>query len=96
LLANLDQFHVLKSSVLSERFHYDDRKGLHVAFFRAHLISPTWEFPFRRSYGGCRSWVELPEPPIDLRMAPVLSSSEQGRRRSIVQACIDHKSFRDL
>jgi hypothetical protein len=88
LLANLDQFHVLKSSVLSERFHYDDRKGLHVAFVRAHLISPAWEFPFQRSYGGCRSWVELPEPPNDLRMAPVLSASEQERRRSTVLAAL--------
>jgi hypothetical protein len=84
LLENLDQFHILKSSVLSERFHYDDHKGIHVAFLRAHLITPTWEFPLQRSYGGCRSWIELPQPPIDLRMEPVLSSDEQERRRSIV------------
>src|SRR5262245_15839996 len=52
LLADLDQLHVLKPSVLSERFHYDDRNGLYVAFVRAHGISPTWEFPNQRSYGG--------------------------------------------
>ena len=84
LLSDLDQFHVLKPSVLSERFHYDNRNGLYVAFVRAHRISPAWEFPNQRSYGGCRSWVELPEPPSDLQMAPVLSSVEQDRRRSIV------------
>jgi hypothetical protein len=88
LLANLDQFHVLKPSVLEERFHYDDCKGLHVAFIRAHVISPSWEFPYHRSYGGCRSWIELPDPPINLRMAPVLCSSEQERRRSIVHSAL--------
>jgi hypothetical protein len=88
LLVNLDEFHVLKPSVLHERFHYDDRKGLHVAFVRAHLISPAWEFPFHRSYGGCRSWVQLPDPPINLRMAPVLPASEQERRRLIVQSAL--------
>jgi len=84
LLSDLDQFHVLKPSVLSERFHYDDRNGLYVAFVRGYRISPAWKFPNQRSYGGCRSWVELPEPPSDLQMAPVLSSVEQDRRRSIV------------
>jgi hypothetical protein len=88
LLESLDRFHILKSSVLSERFHYDDREGLHVAFLRAHLITPTWEFPLQRSYDGCRSWVELPQPPIDLQMAPVLPSDEQKGRRSIVLATL--------
>ena len=89
LLADLDRFHVLKPSVLSERFHYDDRNGLYVAFMRAHRISPTWEFPNQRSYGGCRSWVELPEPPSDLKTAAILSNVEQDRRRSIVVAALE-------
>ena len=87
-IANLDEFHVLKPSVLEERFHYDECNGLHVAFVCAHLISPKWEFPLHRSYGGCRSWVELPDPPINLRMTPVLCVSEQERRRSIVQTAL--------
>lgn len=89
LLASLDEFHVLKPSVLQERFNYDDHKGLHVAFVHAHLVSPVWELPFHRSYGGCRSWIELPDPPIDLRMVPVLSASEHERRRAIVEIVLD-------
>jgi len=92
LLGDLDQFHVLKPSVLSERFHYDDRNGLYVAFVRAHRISPTWEFPNQRSYGGCRSWVELPEQPSDLQTAPILSAIEQDRRRSIVVTALGKAS----
>ena len=92
LIGDLDQFHVLKPSVLSERFHYDDRNGLYVAFVRARRISPTWEFPNQRSYGGCRSWVELPEQPSDLQTAPILSAIEQDRRRSIVVAALGKAS----
>jgi hypothetical protein len=94
VLADLDQFHVLKPAVLSERFHYDDRAGLYVAFFRAHRISPAWEFRNQRSYGGCRSWVELPKPPPDLRMDPILSAVEQNRRRSIVLAALQRGGTR--
>ena len=61
LLGPLEPLHVLQASVLEERFHYDDRQGLHLAFVRAYRISPVWEFPLRPSYGGCRSWVTLPQ-----------------------------------
>jgi len=91
LLDGLEPFHILKSSVLSERFHYDAREGLYLAFFRAYQISPPWEFPAHRSYGGCRSWITLPEPPGDLRIAPVLDTVEQDRRRSIVLTALARK-----
>ena len=84
LLGPLAPLHVLQASVLEERFHYDDRQGLHLAFVRAYRISPVWEFPLRPSYGGCRSWVTLPQPPLDLRMDKVLPDEEQSRRRSLV------------
>lgn len=80
----LEPFHVLQSSVLEERFHYDKQDGLHVAFLRAFRISPVWELPFHPSYGGCRSWITLPDPPSNLRREPVLTDEEQKRRRSLI------------
>ena len=82
----LEQLHVLRSTVLEERFHYDQQEGLHVAFLRAFRISPVWELPFHPSYGGCRSWITLPDPPSGLRKEPVLTDEEQERRRSL---CLD-------
>jgi hypothetical protein len=90
-LAELEKFHILKSSVLRERFCYENRKGLYVAFVRAYRLSATWKFAFQRSYGGCRSWVELPEPPQDLQITPILDSAEQSRRRSVVLAALDKR-----
>jgi hypothetical protein len=84
LFRSLESLHVLQASLLEERFHYNGREGLHVAFVRAYRISPVWEFPLHPSYGGCRSWVTLPQPPFDLRMERVLSDEEQSRRRALV------------
>ena len=80
----LEPLHILQSTVLEERFHYDKQEGLHVAFLRAFRISPVWELPFHPSYGGCRSWITLPDPPSDLRKEPVLTDEEQDRRRELV------------
>jgi hypothetical protein len=84
LLQSLERFHVLQVSVLEERFRYDNREGLHLAFVRAYRVSPGWEFPLLPSYGGCRSWVTIPEPPLDRQLETVLSDEEQSWRRSIV------------
>jgi hypothetical protein len=82
----LESLHVLKRSVLEERFEYDEQKGLHLAFFRAHRLSMPWEFPFHRSYGGCRSWVMLPQPPEDLALSPIIADDEHARRRELIGA----------
>lgn len=86
-IQTLEPLHVLKPGVLEERFHYDQDKGLHVAFLRAYRISPVWELPFHPSYRGCRSWVTLPDAPADLRQEPVLTDEEQSRRRTL---CLGH------
>jgi hypothetical protein len=85
----VESLHVLQPTVLEERFHYERQAGLHVAFLRAFRISPVWELPFHPSYGGCRSWVALPDPPPDLRKEAVLTDQEQDRRRSL---CLDQLS----
>ena len=84
LLRPLKTLHVMQASVLEERFHYDHREGLYLAFVRAYRISPVWTLPLRPSYGGCRSWVALPYPPDELQMEAVLSNEEQNRRRLLV------------
>jgi hypothetical protein len=87
-IQSLELFHILQSSVLEERFHYDQPEGLHVAFLRAFQISPEWELPFHPSYRGCRSWINLPDPPSGLRKEPVLTDEEHQRRRSLCLAPI--------
>ncbi|MEO7725180.1 MAG: DUF1802 family protein [Chthoniobacterales bacterium] len=71
----LAPLHILRESVVRERFEYDEAPGVHVAFVKIFRLAPVWRFPDAKSYGGCRSWVELPELPSGLQLHPVASAS---------------------
>jgi hypothetical protein len=82
----LSQFHVLSRELLEKRFNQDDVKGLHLAFVRIFRVIPSWQLNFQSSFGGCRSWVDLPTPSPDLVCQPVLSDAEHERRRELVES----------
>ena len=76
---SLAPFHILAESVVRERFEYKDA-GLYVAQVRVFRLEPVWIFPDQPSYGGCRSWVNLPDCPGTTRFEPVLSGAEHEKR----------------
>lgn len=84
----LEPFHNLQPEVVRERFDYDKEPGLHIAFVRVFRLQPAWILANEKRYAGCRSWLELPEPPADLRLEPVLSDSEYARGRDEFRAII--------
>jgi hypothetical protein len=73
--AVLEPFHVLAESVVRERFEYKGA-GLHVALIRVFRLDPAWSFPDQPAYGGCRSWVNLPDCPAKTRFDPVLDDEQ--------------------
>ena len=77
----LAPLHIMQPEVVRERFEYDKAPGLHVALVRVFRVEPVWSFPNERKYGGCRSWVKLPETPNDVILEPVLSDAEHVTRR---------------
>jgi hypothetical protein len=77
--AALEPFHILRQSVVRERFKYDKAPGLHVALVRVFRVVPRWVFPDSPRYGGCRSWVILPERPAEMQLEPVMSNREHQR-----------------
>lgn len=84
----LSPLHVLQPAVVRERFDYDDAKGLHVALVRVFRVEPEWTLPNEKSYGGCRSWVQLPEWPAATQFQPVLSDAEHRRRADLFRQAI--------
>jgi hypothetical protein len=72
----LEPLHILTAEVVRERFEYDQAPGLHVGLVRVFRMIPAWTFPNEKKYGGCRSWVPLPQWPSDLRFEPVLSDAQ--------------------
>ena len=78
-LARLEPYHVWREDVVRERFEYDDQRGLQCAFGRVHRLASPWTFADRPAYGGCRSWVTLPEfPAADVSMDPVIDDARHG------------------
>ena len=77
--AALEPFHILRNEVVRERFEYDEAPGVHIAFVRVFELAEPWVFPDAPKYGGCRSWVALPDP-AETPMSPVLSDDEHARR----------------
>jgi hypothetical protein len=78
--AALEPLHILQPSVVRERFDHDKAPGLHVALVRVFRLAPSWIFPDAPRYGGCRSWVTLPEYSPETRFDPVLTDQEHDRR----------------
>jgi hypothetical protein len=71
----LRPFHRWDDAAIKDRFDYTDHKGISMACLRVFRLSEPWSFPDAPKYGGCRSWLSLPEPPRSaLLMEPVIAS----------------------
>ncbi|MGZ4983354.1 MAG: DUF1802 family protein [Chthoniobacterales bacterium] len=90
-LVALESFHFWQPEVVRERFEYDGGPGIHLAYVRVFRLEPSWIFPDAPRYGGCRSWVELPEPPASLQMTPILGPDENARRLQKLHAVMATK-----
>lgn len=82
----LEPFHILAESVVRERFEYKEA-GLHVALVRVFSLEPSWTFPEKPAYGGCRSWVELPDCPANTQLVPVLDDDHYEEHKERLKKC---------
>ncbi len=77
-VAALESFHIYSEQTVRDRFDWEGKGmasgSIHLALVRVRKLASPWEFPYEAKYGGCRSWVQLPEPPPDWRenAVPVL------------------------
>jgi hypothetical protein len=78
-LAALREEHILADEVVEERYAYDEEPGVHIAFLRVYRLEPPIRLPMKKRYGGCRSWVELPDLEGSAHVS-VLSDEEHQRR----------------
>jgi len=70
----LNPFHAWNEQTVRERFDYKDAPGISVAVLRVYRLPEVWVLPSSPRFGGCRSWLELPECPDALfrEKSPVL------------------------
>ncbi|HEX4087032.1 MAG TPA: DUF1802 family protein [Chthoniobacteraceae bacterium] len=84
----LQPFHVWNEEVVRGRFQYDEAPGIHLAFLRVYRCEPAWSFPDAPRYGGCRSWVTIPDAPADIRFSPVLTNEQHSLRCAALKAAL--------
>jgi hypothetical protein len=79
VVRQLSPWHVWKDAVVTERFCYDEPQGVHVACVRVFRLDPPKRLRQEKKYGGCRSWVELPDLSAHA-LVSVLSDEEHAQR----------------
>jgi len=67
----LEPFHIYSEKTVRDRFDWEGKGmasgSIHMALVRVRELAQPWEFSYEPKYGGCRSWVKLPEPPAGWR-----------------------------
>jgi hypothetical protein len=86
-LPALREFHILHDTVVDERFRYDDVSGIHVAFVRGFRLTLPRRLAMQKSFGGCRSWLDLPGLE-DAELMPVISDEEHAATRDALEALL--------
>ncbi|MEX1048643.1 MAG: DUF1802 family protein [Akkermansiaceae bacterium] len=66
-VAALEPLHIYSEKTVRARFDWEGKGmasgSIHVAHVRVRELAVPWNFPYQAKFGGCRSWVSLPEPP---------------------------------
>ncbi len=67
----LDKYHIYSEQTVRDRFDWEGKGmasgSIHLALVRIYQLADPWQFPYEAKYGGCRSWINLPEPPTGWR-----------------------------
>jgi len=84
----LAPFHLWTEPEIDKRFRQDDEPGVSLAFVRVYRLSHPLVFPDSPKYGGCRSWIELPDLPTETSLLPVLDNATHNVRAAEVRAVI--------
>ena len=77
--AGLCPHHIWTEDVVRERFGYGGETGLSVAVVRVFRLATPLILRMEKRFGGCRSWVDLPEGGA-LDMVPVLDDGAHAAR----------------
>ena len=68
-VARLESLHIYSEQTVRDRYDWEGKGmasgSIHVALVRVRELAEPWEFSYETKYGGCRSWINLPEPPAD-------------------------------
>ena len=82
-LLNLAPQHIWSPQFIDGRYDWEPYKPIFVLLLRAYTLASPVVLPVLRSYGGCRSWIELAEPVLTAGAVPAVSDERYARRREL-------------
>ena len=99
----LAPFHIWRDAEIEKRFHYElpsirrealrtgdesGQFGVSVAFVRVEKLSARFAFPDSPKFGGCRSWIPLPELPDGITSSAVMNEADHRARELEIRALL--------
>jgi hypothetical protein len=88
-IQRLAPFHIWTEQVIRERFEYEEKRAVSLAFVRVSRLSQPLVFPDAPRYGGCRSWVQIPELSPSDSLEPVLGEPAHKAVEAALLAALD-------
>lgn len=91
VVRKLAPFHCWQDSEIEKRFRYEEDKGkpgVSVAYVRIEKLSEPFIFPDSPKYGGCRSWIQLPDLPAGITASAVLEEATHKAREAAILAAL--------
>ncbi len=85
---SLAPFHLWQETEVEKRFRQDEKPGVSLAFVRVARLAEPFIFPDSPRYGGCRSWIPLPELPAEAGTADVLDEAAHREREQQIRALL--------
>ncbi len=87
-LDRLFDYHIWSRAAMEQRWQWRPQHPLTVLLLRVYRLALPIQLPYRREYGGCRSWLELPEPLVLGDSQPVLAAAPYERQVTAIRAAI--------
>ncbi len=86
----LAPWHIYTEQTVRERFDWECKGmasgSIHLALVRIRELANAWEFPYQVTYGGCRSWIQIPGPPTGWRESamPVIDDEKFAELHAVL------------
>jgi hypothetical protein len=91
-LAAIDEHHIWTPEYAESRLKWRPKKPLTVLVLRSYVLPEPVELPYRESYGGCKSWIELEEPVSTEGARPAVGDGEFERMVAAVMEVLERHS----
>ena len=84
----LAPFHLWQEAEVEKRFRQDEQPGVSLAFVRVARLTEPFVFPDSPRFGGCRSWITLPDLPAGAVAHEVLDEAAHREREVEIRALL--------